>query len=158
MRSDLIPGDNVEINVEIKQYKMPDYNNGRKVVTMEKEVLWSDRRRLWCGLPWTFTVYSMTEDRLFIKRGLFNLREDEVRLYRIKDLGLERNLIQRMFGLGTIRVVSSDSSLGNFDLTNVKNSSDVKEQLSRLVEEERQRKKVSSREFISFEEEVQMEI
>ena len=51
----------------------------------------------------------------FIKRGLFNLREDEVRLYRIKDLGLERNLIQRMFGLGTIRVVSSDSSLGNFD-------------------------------------------
>ena len=113
MRSDLIPGDNVEINVEIKgeikQYKMPDYNNGRKVVTMEKEVLWSDRRRLWCGLPWTFTVYSMTEDRLFIKRGLFNLREDEVRLYRIKDLGLERNMIQRMFGLGTIRVVSSDS-------------------------------------------------
>ena len=59
----------------------------------------------------------------------------------IKDLGLERNLIQRMFGLGTIRVVSSDSSLGNFDLTNVKNSSDVKEQLSRLVEEERQRKR-----------------
>ena len=81
-----------------------------------------------------------------------------MRLYRIKDLGLERNLIQRMFGLGTIRVVSSDSSLGNFDLTNVKNSSDVKEKLSRLVEEERQRKKVSSREFISFEEENEMEI
>lgn len=117
---------------------------------MEKEILWSDRKRLWCGLPWTFTVYSMSEDRLFIKRGIFNLREDEVRLYRIKDLGLERNLVQRIFGLGTIRIVSSDSSLGNFELVNVKNSADVKERLSGLVEEERQRKKVSSREFISF--------
>lgn len=125
---------------------------------MEKEILWSDRKRIWCGLPWTFTIYSMTEDRLFIKRGIFNLREDEVRLYRIKDLGLQRSLSQRIFGLGTIRIVSSDSSLGNFELTNVKNSADVKERLSRLVEEERQRKKVSSREFISSDQEEEMEV
>ena len=124
---------------------------------MASEILWSDRKRIWCGLPWTFTVYSMTDDRLFVKRGLFNLREDEVRLYRIKDLVLERSLFQRIFGLGTIQVVSSDSSLGTFALSNIKKSEEVKEQLSTLVEEERQRKKVSSREFISFESEEENE-
>lgn len=124
---------------------------------MASEILWSDRKRIWCGLPWTFTVYSMTDDRLFVKRGFFNLREDEVRLYRIKDLVLERSLFQRIFGLGTIQVVSSDSSLANFSLSNIKRSEEVKEQLSTLVEEERQRKKVSSREFISFESEEENE-
>lgn len=113
-------------------------------------VVWSDRKRIWCGLPWTFTSYKLTEDRLFIKRGSLNLREDEVRLYRIKDLVLHRSLLQRIFSLGTVEVKSSDSSMSDFQLVNIKNSADVKEQLSVLVEEERQRKKVSSREFMSF--------
>ena len=30
--------------------------------------LWQDRKRI-CGLPITFTKYSMSEDRLFIKKG-----------------------------------------------------------------------------------------
>ena len=118
---------------------------------MDANLIWSDRRRLWCGLPWTFTTNRLTEDRLFVKSGFLNLREDEVRLYRIKDLVLRRSLLQRMFGLGTIQIISSDSSLSNFELSNIKRSGEVKEQLSTLVEEERQRKKVSSREFISYE-------
>ena len=101
---------------------------------MDAKLIWSDRRRLWCGLPWTFTTYRLTEDRLFVKSGFLNLREDEVRLYRIKDLVLRRSLLQRMFGLGTIQIISSDSSLSNFELSNIKRSGDVKEQLSTLVE------------------------
>ena len=119
----------------------------------ENTVVWSDRKRIWCGLPWTFTSYKLTQDRLFVKRGFLNLREDEVRLYRIKDLVLHRSLFQRIFGLGTVEVKSSDSSMADFQLENIKNSADVKEQLSVLVEEERQRKKVSSREFMSFDSE-----
>ena len=118
----------------------------------ETTVVWAERKRLWCGLPWTFTSYKLTEDRLFIKRGFMNLREDEVRLYRIRDLVLYRSLLQRLFGLGTIEVKSSDSSMSDFRLENIKNSTAVKEQLSVLVEEERQRKKVSSREFMSMDE------
>ena len=58
-----------------------------------KEILWKERRRLWCGLPWTFTVYRLSSDRLYIKTGFFSLREDEVRLYRIKDVSLNLSLI-----------------------------------------------------------------
>ena len=31
-----------------------------------EDMIWSDRKRNWLGLPWTFTVYGLTEDRLFI--------------------------------------------------------------------------------------------
>lgn len=113
------------------------------------EVIWHDRKRIFCGLPWTFTKYSLTKDRLFIETGLFNYKQNETRLYRILDLQLTRSFIQRIFGLGTIKVCSSDKALGNFDIKNIKFSSNVKELLSVNIEEQRQKNRVSSREFMS---------
>lgn len=118
--------------------------------TEQNEVLWRARKRwTFLGLPWTFTVYRLTKDRLFIKRGFFTTTEDEVRLYRILDISLKRTLIQKMFGLGTIQCHSSDKTMGHFDIINVKKSYDVKNLLSDLIEKERMEKRVSNREFIS---------
>ncbi len=113
------------------------------------EILWKARKRIWCGLPWSFTVYSFSKDRLFIKKGVFSIQEDEVRLYRILDLSVRRSFGQRLFGMGSIEVDSSDKTLGKFELKNIKKVRDVKEQLSTLVEEERERKRISTREYIS---------
>ena len=113
------------------------------------EILFKERKRLWCGLPWTFTVYSFDEERLFIKSGMLNIKEDEIRLYRILDLSLKRNFLQRIFGLGTIVVDSSDKTMKCFEIKNIKKARDAKEMLSKLVEEERVRKRISGREFIS---------
>ena len=41
------------------------------------EIIWHDRKRIFCGLPWTFTKYSLTKDRLFIETGLFNYKQNE---------------------------------------------------------------------------------
>lgn len=112
------------------------------------DLVWKDRKRIFFGLPWTFTKYSLSEDRLFINTGFFSVKEDEVRLYRIMDISLERKLWQRMCGLGTIKCCSADKTLGDFEIKNIKNSRDVKEMLSNMVEEERSRKKVSSKEFM----------
>ena len=113
-----------------------------------EDMIWSDRKRNWLGLPWTFTVYGLTEDRLFIKTGVLNIHEDEVRLYRILDLSLRRSFWQRIVGLGTIHVDSSDKTMKAFDIHNIRDCENVKEQLSGLVEQERDNKRVSSREFI----------
>ncbi|MBR6402736.1 MAG: PH domain-containing protein [Eubacterium sp.] len=113
------------------------------------ELIFKQRKRNWCGLPWSFTVYSFDEERLFIKTGAFSIKEDEIRLYRILDLSLKRSFLQRIFGLGTISVDSSDKTMKCFEIKNIKNSKEVKEQLSQLVEEERQRKRISGREFMS---------
>ncbi len=116
---------------------------------MEQNLVWKDRKRIWCGLPWTFTKYELSSDRLVIKTGFFNQNDDEVRLYRILDISLRRSLFQRIFGLGTIRCNSVDKTMKNFDITNIKNSERVKDQLSDLVEESRRSNRVSSREFMT---------
>lgn len=115
---------------------------------MEKE-LWTDRKRvLFFGLPLSFTTYRLTEQRLFINTGFLSQRQDEVRLYRITDVSLTRSLIQRIFGLSTINCSSSDKSLGNFSIVNVKDGQEVKELLSERVEEERMAKRVHAREHL----------
>lgn len=111
--------------------------------------LWTERKHIWCGLPLTFTIYSYDEERFFVKSGFLNQRQDEVRLYRIQDLTVTRSLIQRIFGLGSILVNSSDKTLGNFEIKNIKNVMDVKEALSELVEEQRDKKRVYTREYVS---------
>ena len=113
------------------------------------EILFRQRKRNWCGLPWSFTVYSFDDERIFIKSGVFNIREDEIRLYRVLDLSLKRTFGQRIFGMGTITVDSSDKTMKCFEIKNIKNAREVKEQLSQLVEAERQRKRITGREFLS---------
>ena len=113
---------------------------------MEKE-LWSDCKRvLFFGLPLSFTTYRLTSNRLFINSGLLTQTQDEVRLYRITDVSLSRTLIQRIFGLSTIHCNSSDKTLGNFDIVNVKDGESVKELLSQSVEQERIARRVYTRE------------
>lgn len=112
----------------------------------ERNVIWSDRKRTLFGLPLSFTKYTLTEERLFIQTGLFTTVEDEVRLYRILDVKLTRTLGQKIFGVGSIHVCSADKSMADFEITSVKNSADVKEKLSELVEKNRVEKRVMNRE------------
>lgn len=112
------------------------------------EYVWSDKKRTLFGLPLSFTKYMLSEERLFIEQGFFNKREDEVRLYRIMDVSLTRSFGQRIFGVGTIHCCSADKTLGDFDILSVKNPKDVKEQLSQLIEAQRDAKRVTNREYM----------
>ncbi len=113
------------------------------------DIKWKQRKRIWCGLPWTFTVYSMSEDRLFIDKGFFTKSQDEIRLYRILDVSLKRTLGQRIFGMGTIHICSSDKTMKDFDIINIKNSQEIKEMISECVEAQREKKRVVSREYMT---------
>lgn len=113
------------------------------------EVVWKARKRIWCGLPLTFTVYSFDDERFYIDSGFLNQRQDEVRLYRILDLSVTRSLCQRIFNMGTIHISSSDKTLKNFDVVNVKNVKEVKEKLASLIESQRDSKRIYTRESLS---------
>lgn len=117
-----------------------------------QNLVWKERKRNFLGLPWTFTIYGFSEDRLYVKTGILNTHEDEVRLYRIMDISLKRSLWQRLIGMGTIMISSSDKSLGDFELKNIKECEKIKETLSALIEQERENKRVTSREFMGTEE------
>ena len=116
-------------------------------------ILWSDRKRLlFFGLPWTFTKYTMTPEKVIVNSGILSTREEEIRLYRIMDITLNRSLFQRIFGLGTIVCATVDKSTPKLYIQNVKNAKKVKELLSETVEEERVKKRVSSREYMAVDE------
>ena len=97
------------------------------------QYLWKDRKRFF-GMPLSFTRYRLSDDRLFCEKGFFNIKADEVLLYRVRDLQLNMSLGQRIFGVGTICVVSSDKSVPHLDLQNVKNPREVKELIHQNVE------------------------
>ena len=113
------------------------------------EILWKDRKRGFLGLPLSFTKYSLTKERLFVETGFINSVENEVRLYRILDVQMTRTLGQKMFGLGSINVHSSDASLKDFTIKNIKKPKYVKELLSELVEKQRDEKRVVNRELMA---------
>ena len=110
--------------------------------------IWKDRKRTLFGLPLSFTVYKLTEEKLYVETGFLSKKEEEVRLYRIMDLTLNQPLGQRIFGLGTIHCCTADKSTPEFDIKNIKNSREIKNLISDLVEKQREEKRVSSREFM----------
>lgn len=110
-------------------------------------ILWKDRKRI-LGLPITFTVYSLSEDRLFVKTGLFNLKTEEIILYRIRDISLRRTLGQRIFGVGTIHICSSDHTSPELDVKNIRDSERVKELFHKQVEEMKMARRVRVNELL----------
>ena len=125
-------------------------NRKRNSIKEEGTILWRDRKHTFLGLPFSFTVFSVSEDRLFVKRGFFNITEDEVRLYRVLDISLKQTLGQRILGLGSIELKTSDKSLKNFVIEAVCHSRDVKELLSQKVENQRKENRISGREYMSY--------
>lgn len=98
-----------------------------------EQYIWHDRRRR-MGLPLSFTRYALSEDRIFLSVGFFSLKDEDVLLYRVRDLSLRRSLWQRLCGVGTITVVSSDKTTPNLVLKNVKDATNVKELIHEQVE------------------------
>ena len=105
------------------------------------QYIWKDRKR-YLGLPLSFTRYAVSDDRLFLSTGLLNIKDEEILLYRVRDLSLSRTLGQRIFGVGTIVVTSSDKSQPVLQIKNVKDPAGVKELIHTQVEEMKIRRRV----------------
>lgn len=108
---------------------------------------WEDRKRH-LGLPLSFTKYKLSKDRLFCEVGFLNLKCDEVLLYRVLDLQVTINLIQRIFGVGTVCVASSDKHIPHLVLKNVKNPRKVKELIHEHVEKAKDDKRLRTTEVL----------
>jgi uncharacterized membrane protein YdbT with pleckstrin-like domain len=113
---------------------------------VKDELLWHDRKRI-LGMPISFTKYSLDENRLYIKRGLFNSVMDELLLYRVLDVKLSRTLFQKIFRVGTINLSTADKTNPNLEIKNIKNSEKIRLLISNIVERERDEKRVMGKEM-----------
>ena len=105
------------------------------------DYLWKDRKRYF-RLPLSFTRYALSEDRLFISVGFLNIKDDEILLYRVRDIDTQRSLFQRLFGVGTVTVMSSDKTMPALVLKNIKDPVFVKELIHKQVEEMKIKRRV----------------
>ena len=103
-------------------------------MAVDIEYIWKDKKRYF-GMPISFTRYAMSEDRLFTSVGFLNIKDDDVLLYRVRDIDTQRSLWQRLFGVGTVTVISSDQTMPSLVLKNVKDPVFVKELIHKQVEE-----------------------
>ncbi len=54
--------------------------------------------------------YRLTSQRLFIERGILSQTIDQTELIRVDDVRVEKTLIDRIFGVGTVTLLSTDVS------------------------------------------------
>jgi uncharacterized membrane protein YdbT with pleckstrin-like domain len=54
--------------------------------------------------------YRTTDQRLFIRRGWLAKHVNELELYRVKDVVVDQNVLQRLLGYGTITVLAADDT------------------------------------------------
>lgn len=76
---------------------------------------------VWLGFPgilllWRFIErskisYFLTNQRLRVKRGVFNVEIDDIELRRIRDVRIVKPFLYRFFSLGAIQVMSADRSV-----------------------------------------------
>ncbi len=123
--------------------------------TAEESVVVEERKRWgFFGLPFTFTVYRMNHKKLTVQSGLLSTHEDDILLYRVMDTSLCRTLWQKLFKLGSIRVASTDQSLPELVIKNIRNAREFKELLDERVERERLRMRVRSGEILEGDEDL----
>jgi len=87
-------------------------------------VLWAITAALlvwFCVVPflrWLTTTYTFTNRRLITRTGLLTRRGHDIPMNRISDISYEKDLVDRIFGCGTL-VVSDASELGRVRLKDI---------------------------------------
>ncbi|MEO0804233.1 MAG: PH domain-containing protein [Cyanobacteria bacterium J06642_2] len=89
--------------------------------------------------------YSLFMERFIERHGVLNRSTNNLELFRVKDIGLRQDFFERVIGLGTIILYTSDTSCPIVQLTGIEDAERALELIRDRVNVERNRKNV--REF-----------
>lgn len=74
--------------------------------------------------------------------GVFSKKTEELELYRVKDTKFYQPFFLRIFGLGNVVIMSSDTTTPISSIPAIKNAQNLREQIRQLVEDRREQKQV----------------
>lgn len=114
-----------------------------------ERILWQGRpSKLWSPRMAITNRYKVTNQRLMVENGFIGRRTEEVDLYRVNDVGVKQNPLERILGFGDIYIAMSDASVSTKFLHNVTEPDRVKDLLREAARQERQRRRVLLREDV----------
>lgn len=90
-------------------------------------------------IRWISVSYRLTTHRLFREVGIFSRKMTEIELLRIDDLSVSQNIIQRLFDVGVVTLLSSDSSDPKLEIVGIRHPVQVKEHIRTHVQKRRGR-------------------
>lgn len=102
---------------------------------------------VWRYLTVRCQTFELTTERLRITTGVINQNIDEVELYRVKDIVVNRKWWMRLTGLGNVHLETSDRSLPHFDIPAIRDCIGLREALRKKVEAMRDKKRVREMDF-----------
>ena len=71
---------------------------------------------------------------MFYEKGFLNTSVDDILLYRVRDISVKISFWQRLTGVGTVTVNSSDHTMPVLVMRDIKRPREVKEMLHQQVE------------------------
>lgn len=92
--------------------------------------------------------FRITNQRIVEEFGVFRTTINETELQRVKDIKYEQSFLQKVLGLSTITLITSDVTNVITTINYVKNGRQLREDIRNAVEERRNEKGV--REFETF--------
>ena len=107
---------------------MSDMNIENKEMNQVEDSVMYKERKCWVlfGLPFTFTVYTFTNDLLTIDQGFFKRDENDCYMYKIQDVEYTASLMERMAGLGTITCYTGDTTHPKLTIQHIKHAKEIK--------------------------------
>ncbi|WAC20934.1 PH domain-containing protein [Luteolibacter sp. SL250] len=102
---------------------------------------------IWKYLTVRCQGFELTTERLKITQGVINQKLDEVELYRVKDMLMVRPWWMRLTGLASVILETSDRSQPTLEIPAVRGGMELREQLRKQVELQRDRKRVREMDF-----------
>jgi membrane protein YdbS with pleckstrin-like domain len=84
--------------------------------------------------------YRLTTQRFMHQRGLLRRVTDRIEVIRIDDIAYEQGLLERLVGVGTIRIYSSDQTHPTLYLPGIENVAEVAGLLDEVRRAERRRR------------------
>lgn len=92
--------------------------------------------------------YRLTTQRLFVQTGLVAKKLEEIELFRVKDVTLSQGFLQRLLGVGTVVVLSSDDTTPRLELAGIRQPMETKETIRNAYRTSRQREGLRMGEYI----------
>lgn len=97
---------------------------------------------IWKWLETRNTIYSLSDQRLKFTRGVLTKTTEDLELYRVRDTKFEQGFFERLVGLGSIQLFTTDESSPDIVLPYIADAEAVREKIRGLVEARRDAKRV----------------